>query len=216
MLPKIHLSIERWRKNTEYGVWVSNHGNVKLIKNKQSLNPRICETGYCTVFTEKGAIMVHRLVAYTWLGGKRNDKYNIDHINSNKRDNSVKNLRWIPREINLAYADFTKCSEPVEEPVEDPYTPTSIEEEEDILSILSNTSLLPQTRFDEFMRVFKENKIELRYDNHVIKSYEELKQVQTKHANNQQDEVQFVKRILTVANKPVKYCGKYWQIKVIK
>ena len=100
MLPKLHFSIERWRKNTEYGVWVSNQGNVKLIKNKETLSPRINGSGYCMVFTELGAVLVHRLVAYTWLGGKRNAKYNIDHINSNKRDNSVKNLRWVTKEIN--------------------------------------------------------------------------------------------------------------------
>ena len=93
MLPKIHLSVERWRKNTEYGVWVSNQGRVRLLKNKKLLEPRIDKAGYCLVFTDMGAIRVHRLVAYTWLGDRRNEKYTVDHINSNKRDNSIKNLR---------------------------------------------------------------------------------------------------------------------------
>ena len=107
MLPNLHFSIERWRKNEEYGVWVSTHGRIRLIKNKDVLNPRISQSGYCVVFTDKGREFVHRLVAYTWLGGKRNAKYNIDHINSNKRDNSVRNLRWIEVELNQDYAKYT-------------------------------------------------------------------------------------------------------------
>ena len=106
MLPNLHFSIERWRKNTEYGVWVSTHGRIRLIKNKDFLTPRINNSGYCIVFTDKGREFVHRLVAYTWLGGKRNAKYNIDHINSNKRDNSVRNLRWIEVQLNQDYANY--------------------------------------------------------------------------------------------------------------
>lgn len=113
MLPILHFSIERWRKNEEYGVWVSTHGRIRLIKNKDFLNPRINQNGYCVVFTDKGREFVHRLVAYTWLGGKRNAKYNIDHINSNKRDNSVRNLRWIEVELNQDYARYTLCTDTV-------------------------------------------------------------------------------------------------------
>ena len=108
MFPNFHFSIERWRKNTEYGVWVSTEGRIRLIQNKELLNVRIDKKGYCVVFTEKGQQLVHRLVAYTWLGDKRNEKYNIDHINSNKRDNSVKNLRWVKIEINTQYAQYTQ------------------------------------------------------------------------------------------------------------
>ena len=108
MLPNFHFSIERWRKNKEYGVWVSTEGRVRLIQNKEFLNARIDKSGYCVVFTEKGQQFVHRLVAYTWLGDRRNEKYNIDHINSNKRDNSVKNLRWVKIEVNTQYAQYTR------------------------------------------------------------------------------------------------------------
>lgn len=118
MLPNFHFSIERWRKNEEYGVWVSTQGRVRLIQNKEFLNIRINNTGYCTVFTNKGPQLVHRLVAYTWLGGKRNEKYNIDHINSNKRDNSVKNLRWIEVTLNQQYATYTQTSVPVQEEID--------------------------------------------------------------------------------------------------
>lgn len=108
MLPKIHIQVEKWRKNVEYGVYVSNLGRVRLLKNKEILVPRIDQKGYARVFTERGPRTVHRLVAYTWLGGKRNENFNIDHINGNKRDNRVKNLRWVTIDVNEQYAEFNR------------------------------------------------------------------------------------------------------------
>ncbi len=106
MLPRIFITVERWKKNAEYGVWVSTQGRVKLIKNKEILTPRVNSSGYWLVFTDKGPEFVHRLVAYTWLGGKRNSKYNVDHIDNNKRNNSIRNLRWIERELNTEYSRY--------------------------------------------------------------------------------------------------------------
>jgi len=207
MLPKIHLSIERWRKNSEYGVWVSNQGNVKLIKNKQALNPRIDEKGYCIVFTQQGAVFVHRLVAYTWLGGKRNAKYNVDHINSNKRDNSVKNLRWVTKEVNLAYAAFTQCKV-VEQ--------TCIEEREDILSILFNKALLDEQRHEELKTLLNEKKIRIKFHNNVMTSYEQLITFKNEKINKSMDTNKFIKRILMAAEDGTcVYCGGYWKIEVI-
>ena len=207
MLPRFHFSIERWRKNTEYGVWVSNQGNVRLIKNRQILNPRINEKGYSMVFTDQGAIFVHRLVAYTWLGGKRNAKYNVDHINSNKRDNSVKNLRWVTKEVNLAYAAFTKCNA-IEK--------TCIEEQEDILAILFNKSLLDEDRIAELKTLLDDKKIQIKFHNNVITSYEQLVAFKNEKINKSLDINKFIRRVLMAAEDgKCVYCGGYWKIKVI-
>ena len=87
---------------------------------------------------------MHRLVAYTWLGDRRNEKYTIDHINSNKRDNRAKNLRWVSEEINLAYAKFTKCDENLEETIPQ----TAIEQDENTVfwKQVNNKSLEEATR----------------------------------------------------------------------
>lgn len=154
MLPRFHFSIERWRKNTEYGVWVSNYGRVRLIKNKKFLEPRINARGYCIYFTERGAIMGHRLVAYTWMGGKRNEKYTIDHINSNKRDNSVKNLRWVTEEINQAYASFTLCDSELKETKPQ----VAIEQDEDIIK---NVNAKKTDRAAALKRLMENNKVAL-------------------------------------------------------
>ena len=210
MLPRFHFSIERWRKNVEYGVWVSNQGRIKLIKNKETLYPRIDQDGYCNVFTELGTISVHRLVAYTWLGGKRNAKYNVDHINSNKRDNSVKNLRWVTREVNLEYAAFTQCKG-----IKETVPQTSVEADEDSLAILFNTALLDEQRITELKNLLSDNKIEIKCGNEIITTYEQLFKIKNKKANPVADMNQFIIKMLSVANCAKLYCGTLWKIKLI-
>lgn len=107
MLPRLHVSLERWRKNEKYGVWVSTEGRIRLIKNKKLLENRIGGDGYCYVFTQRGMKAVHTIVAKTWLDKEYNEtNCSVDHINSNKRDNSVRNLRWVPEDVNKHYANF--------------------------------------------------------------------------------------------------------------
>lgn len=111
MLPRLHVSLERWRKNEKYGVWVSTEGRIRLIKNKKLLENRIGNDGYCYVFTKCGMKAVHTIVAKTWLTKECNEiNYTVDHINSNKRDNSVRNLRWVSEDINKRYATFMQIN----------------------------------------------------------------------------------------------------------
>lgn len=168
MFPNFHFSIERWRKNEEYGVWVSTHGRIRLIQNKEFLNTRIDKSGYCVVFTNKGLQFVHRLVAYTWLGGKRNEKYSIDHINSNKRDNSVKNLRWIECELNTTYARYTRTNEEIK----DCDIVPCIEADEKLLEDLKNPN--PKIGRVALEKLFDNKKIVLIAGETIISTKEQL------------------------------------------
>lgn len=210
MFPKFHFSIERWRKNIEYGVWVSNQGSIKLIKNRKVLEPRINEDGYCMVFTELGVISVHRLVAYTWLGGKRNAKYNVDHINSNKRDNNVKNLRWVTKEINLEYAAYTRCKS-----LKETKPQTSIEQDEDTLSILFNNTLLEEHRIAELKKLLEEKKIQIKCGPTIITNYDQLVAIKNRKANRSSDIDKFIIRMILAANNNSVYCGTTWKVTVI-
>lgn len=205
MFPNFHFSIERWKKNEEYGVWVSNYGRVKLINNRKYLEPRINKDGYLSVFTQQGVVAIHRLVAYTWLGGKRNAKYTVDHINSNKRDNSVKNLRWIEEDINLAYAKFTQINAEIDS---DTIPQTSIEEDETLWSTMLNTNLNEQVRGHAALKLFEEHKITLRKDKEEIKTHDELTALSQKLANIELDK--FMGRIIKVANQHKLYCNCFW------
>lgn len=205
MLPNFHFSIERWRKNEEYGVWVSTHGRVRLIQNKEFLNIRIDASGYCCVFTPKGKQLVHRLVAYTWLGGKRNDKYNIDHINSNKRDNSIKNLRWIPVELNQEYARFTFTD--VKNSEENPPV-QAIEKDEDMIAILKSTNDI--SKYGEYFRKLFDNKqIVLWADNKI--AFTEYAKINTQlkigHMPNKKD---FMNSVVSAIQNQTLYCNHLW------
>ena len=208
MLPKIHLTIERWRKNKEYGVYVSTCGRVKLIKNKELLNPRINERGYCTVFTDKGAVMVHRLVAYTWLGGKRNAMYNIDHINSNKRDNSIKNLRWVTIEVNNQYAQYTQtnivpaATEVVEE--------TPIEKIEDEFTILYSNIVSINDKIKVFEQLYKDKRLYLKYNGKAIPEYYELFDI--KFPGDKPKKNIFLERVLDACINNHEYGNYKWEL----
>lgn len=205
MFPRIHISIERWRKNTEYGVWVSNKGRVRLIKNKTYLEPRINGKGYCIYFTERGAIMAHRLVAYTWMGGKRSEEYTIDHINSNKRDNRVSNLRWVTEEVNKAYASFIICDNQLEEPKLRP----SIEEEEVLWATINNNSVDENARGQALIKLLESNLIKLRADAIEVTDKGVLNDLHNKLANGT-DLEKFAGRVVKVVNKYKCYCNHFW------
>lgn len=103
MLPIFHFSIERWKYNSDYEVYVSNMGRVK-DKKKNDLKPRTNSGGYlsvCIVHNElKKTISIHRLVLTTWKPVPDMDNLTVDHIDHNKRNNKLSNLEWVTREEN--------------------------------------------------------------------------------------------------------------------
>ena len=93
MFPKIRLVIERWKYNKEYEIYVSTLGNFKN-KKREKIEPIITK-GYCYINTNKGFRSAHRLVLITWKPNKDYETLTIDHLNGNKRHNSLKNLEWV-------------------------------------------------------------------------------------------------------------------------
>jgi hypothetical protein len=82
---------------------ISNFGNVKNNKTGRILKPGINSHGYKNVtlyidgkyFHKK----IHKLVAEHFIENPHN-KNNVDHINNNKLDNNVINLRWATSKEN--------------------------------------------------------------------------------------------------------------------
>ena len=86
MLPSFTLNIERWRWNEEFQLWVSNQGHFKDKDGKVvpiKIDPN---RGYCKVNFQ----FAHRVVAMTWIPCENPKEMTVDHLNHNKRDNSVK------------------------------------------------------------------------------------------------------------------------------
>lgn len=112
------MSKEIWKSIPGYKNYqVSNRGSVLSFKNlkpktlKQTLNA----SGYKTVMlyiNGKGyRLAVHQLVAIAFLGHKPNKGVLVvDHINRNKLDNRLENLRETDMRGNMANTDKTNHS----------------------------------------------------------------------------------------------------------
>lgn len=115
MLPKLHFCLEKWKFNNNYQIYVSNLGNFK-DKNKEEIKPKVERSGYLVIpliNNKQGKIkyiQAHRIVMETWC--PRADmwkaKLTVDHLDHNKRHNSIKNLEWVTAQENMkrAAADF--------------------------------------------------------------------------------------------------------------
>lgn len=107
MLSFFNIKIEKWKFNKEYEVYVSNFGNFK-DKNKRNIPINISNGGYCWIKTNFGLRPAHRLVMKTFKPIADDENLTVDHLNHNKRDNSIYNLEWISQEGNWlrATADY--------------------------------------------------------------------------------------------------------------
>lgn len=75
---------------------VSNLGNVKRVKTGRILKPLTNKIGYNRVrlyTNEMNECYIHRLVGAAFLENPNNLPV-IDHIDRNKKNNTIENLRW--------------------------------------------------------------------------------------------------------------------------
>lgn len=100
--------MEEWKIIEDYpNYMVSNLGRVKAInwhrENKEKEMKPYIHKGYLRLRLCKGGktkqFLIHRLVAQTFIPNPENKPY-IDHINTDRTDNRVENLRWVTNKEN--------------------------------------------------------------------------------------------------------------------
>ena len=107
ILPQFFIKVERWKWNKEYRIYVSNMGHF-MDKYKKIIPIRVNQKGYAGIFTSYGFMSAHRLVMRTWRPTANMENLTVDHLDHNKRNNSVENLEWVTETENKkrARADY--------------------------------------------------------------------------------------------------------------
>lgn len=115
ILPHLHLQIERWKWNKDLGLYVSTFGHFRDAERKP-IPQKIDGGGYMRVYAPhmRHWHSAHRAVLETWRPTPASDKLTVDHLDHNKRKNTLDNLEWVTRAENQARAinDFLQETKP--------------------------------------------------------------------------------------------------------
>lgn len=111
-LPHLRTSKHATGKGTGYYM-LSSHARIAAF-----LGQRLDPKGYfrTQVVAAKGkykGYMVHRLIALAFLGAPRPDQVDVNHLDGNKKNNSIVNLEWASRTENLNHAYATGLHKPL-------------------------------------------------------------------------------------------------------
>ena len=95
---------EEWRSISGYvNYQVSNIGRVRNATTEKILKPFLNKGGYYEISLRKESVKkecrIHRLVAQEFIDNPDNKQF-VDHINHNKTDNTIFNLRWVSKSEN--------------------------------------------------------------------------------------------------------------------
>jgi hypothetical protein len=91
---------------------VSNFGNVRNILTNHILKPRLHSNGYHRVQLYRKDYYIHRLVAQSFIPNESNCT-DVDHIDGDKTNNHILNLRWCTRSQNARNVGVYKKRSPL-------------------------------------------------------------------------------------------------------
>ena len=106
------INIEQWRLIDGYDNYeISSHGRVRINKTSKILSLKYETNGYVRIGLTKDKkqkyFNVHRLVAFAFLE-KKDEDIEVDHIDHNRSNNMLNNLRWTTTSINGRNASISK------------------------------------------------------------------------------------------------------------
>ena len=195
----IHIEFERWKLNKEYGLYVSTLGRIK-DKKKKIIEPMINPNGYFVIKVNDKIISIHTLVMLTFRG-KKEEGMTIDHINSNRRDNRLKNLEYVTKDVNQERALNKLTKE--DENVKDPNVLLDMLSSHKIYSIKQLKDILSKKVVAEMVKNNSYKKRIVAKDSGAwVKKY-----LQTHHSGSVADNKTFAYRVELYAKMNKEYCG---------
>ena len=97
---------EQWKNIEGYNYQVSSKGRIRNKATKAIKKSFINDRGYVIVSLYKDESLktfrVHRLVAQAFIPNP-NNLSEVNHLDENKQNNSIFNLKWCTRQENLEY-----------------------------------------------------------------------------------------------------------------
>lgn len=95
---------EIWQKHpkAEYNLEVSNKGRVRNADSK-ALIGAVAADGYVKLKRNNVSLLVHRLVMETFSPIDNSDLYYVDHIDGQRSNNNLNNLRWVTASENVLF-----------------------------------------------------------------------------------------------------------------
>jgi hypothetical protein len=81
--------------------YLTDQGLLIQVKTGEIHIPKIDNFGYYFIRLKEGRFRIHRLVMKYFGKPSPGPEYEIDHINRNKLDNSINNLRWVTHKENI-------------------------------------------------------------------------------------------------------------------
>jgi hypothetical protein len=98
--------VEEWKEYDNYEF--SNLGNVRRTDNKNVVNGSIQNKGYKYIQIKRNKkrknLLIHQIVMKLFIGNRPIDKV-VDHIDRNKLNNTINNLRYITQKENMFNCD---------------------------------------------------------------------------------------------------------------
>ena len=99
-------------KHYKNGFYTSDQGKAKRVRNDKEVKVNIYTNKYgykyFILFNSKDRekVHIHRAVAKLFIPKPAPHKFIVDHINRNRTDNRVVNLRWVNHSENMINRDI--------------------------------------------------------------------------------------------------------------
>lgn len=96
-----------WKQIKDYDYEISLEGIVRRISTKQLKKPYIIHNGYLAIQLningKRKGYLVHRLLGKYFIPNPENKPF-INHIDSNRLNNSLENLEWCTHQENVVHS----------------------------------------------------------------------------------------------------------------